>query len=149
MRVLLQRVKRAHVKVEDAVVGSINQGLLAFLGIHKNDTAEQAAKLVAKLVELRIFSDTHGKMNLSVRDIQGGVLLVSQFTLYANCNGGRRPDFLNSAPPATALPLYLQFVEDLKKEVCQVATGTFGAKMEVELVNDGPATFLLESDSIT
>lgn len=144
MKALIQRVKKAQVIVSKEIVGEIAHGLLVFLGIHSQDQLSQTTKLVKKIAELRIFNDTDEKMNLSVKDVFGGVLIVSQFTLYANCLNGRRPDFISAAPPQIALPIYEKFVEEMKKEVLQVQTGRFGAPMEVSLINEGPATFLIE-----
>lgn len=145
MRVLLQRVSRAAVRVEGEVVGSIDQGLLLFLAVHRADRPEETKWLVEKIAQLRIFTDEAGKMNLSVRDIGGGVLVVSQFTLYGNALGGRRPDFLESAPPAVAEPIYEKFISEMKGWVTSVENGRFGAKMEVELINSGPVTLLIET----
>ncbi len=145
MRLLIQRVSQAEVTVQSEVVGSIGKGLLVFLGIHKNDDESKIPFLVQKLVHLRIFSDAAGKMNLSLLDMQGEVLLVSQFTLYGNCMEGRRPDFFSAAPPDRAKELYEVFIEQVKKEAGKVATGVFGAEMQVHLVNDGPVTFIVEN----
>ncbi len=145
MRLLIQRVKKAEVLTEGVVVGSIEQGLLVLLGIHKLDQENVIESFVSKLVHLRIFSDEQGKMNRSVLDVGGSVLVVSQFTLYGNCEKGRRPDFLESASGAFAEPLYARFLLALRAFPLVVATGRFGAYMEVSLVNDGPVTLLLES----
>lgn len=145
MKIVLQRVKEAKVVVDGKTVGSIQKGLLALLGIHKEDTPEKIAWGVNKLVNLRIFSDAQDKMNLSLKDIQGEALIVSQFTLYGNCVNGRRPDFMESAPPSLAEALYENFLESLKKEGVKVESGVFGAYMEVSLINDGPVTLLLEN----
>lgn len=145
MRLLVQRVLRAEVKVEGKVIGAISNGLLVFVGIKKGDSVDQVSFLANKLVNLRIFSDKDGKMNLSVKDIHGEALIVSQFTLYADCASGRRPSFTDAALSDEALPLYEKFILDVKKEAASVFSGVFGAMMEVSLVNDGPATFLLEN----
>jgi D-tyrosyl-tRNA(Tyr) deacylase len=146
MRIVLQRVKEAQVTTqEEGICGKIRQGLLVFLGIHKDDQADQTLWLVNKLIQLRIFSDENGKMNRSVQDINGEVLVVSQFTLYGNCSNGRRPDFVDTAPPAQAEALYEKFVQEVQKELGHVQKGQFGALMEVSLVNDGPVTFILEN----
>ena len=145
MRVLLQRVKRASVLVDGKCVGKIEKGLLLFLGIHKDDCSEQASYLAHKVSALRIFSDENGKMNLSLQEIRGGALVVSQFTLYGNCIEGRRPSLGDAAPPEIAAPLYEKFLFELKKDIAQVEMGIFGAKMEVELINDGPVTFLIDA----
>lgn len=144
MKAVLQRVKEAKVTVDGQVAGSVGPGLLILLGIHKNDDASMIDWLVNKIVHLRIFQDEAGKMNLSVKDIGGGLLVVSQFTLYANASRGRRPDFIDAADPGKAEPLYLQCVDAFKKEISNVQTGIFGACMEVSLVNDGPVTLILE-----
>ena len=144
MKVVIQRVKEASVRVEGEVCGSIDAGFLVLLGVGKEDKAETTQWLVKKLVDLRVFSDAEGKMNLCIKDIGGEVLVVSQFTLYGNCNNGRRRDFIGAAAPEFAEACYEKFVEEVKKEVGKVQTGKFGAKMEVSLVNDGPCTFILE-----
>jgi D-tyrosyl-tRNA(Tyr) deacylase len=145
MRLLIQRVKQASVKVDQNVVGSIGKGALVLLGIAKEDDASVIPRLVNKLLHLRMFDNPEGKMDLSLSDVKGEVLLVSQFTLYGNCDQGRRPDFTRSAPRSIAEPLYQEFIKVLNKEISQVATGIFGAHMEVALVNDGPVTLILDS----
>lgn len=145
MRLVIQRVSQAQVIVEGKICGSIQRGLLVLMGIHQDDQSKEVKWLIQKLIHLRIFADDQGKMNLSIKDIQGEVLVVSQFTLYGNCLNGRRPDFIQSAPPGIALPLYHQFIEELKQEIPVVQTGQFGAYMQVSLINDGPVTFILES----
>ena len=144
MRVLLQRVSRASVRVDGATVGSIARGLLVFLGVEDGDDAEKAAWNAAKTAELRIFPDDAGRMNLSIEEIQGAVLVVSQFTLAASTRRGRRPSFESAAGPEVAQHLYEEFVTALRGRGLVVATGTFRAMMEVELVNDGPVTILLD-----
>jgi len=144
MRLLVQRVKKAAVKVDDSVVGEIDHGLLAFLGIKKGDTARQIPWMVKKLCGLRIFSDKNGKMNLSVQDVAGGILVVSQFTLYGNCLSGRRPSFTEALSGPEAESLYHHFVSGLRQAYSPIETGKFGANMEVSLVNDGPVTLLIE-----
>ncbi len=144
MRLLIQRVKEAGVEVSGKNVGSIDRGLLVFLGIHKNDDTSKIPWLVNKVASLRCFPDDAGKMNRSVADVGGGVLVVSQFTLYGNCNGGRRPDFLEAANGPVAESLYQQFISEMRKQIERVATGEFAAHMEISLVNDGPVTFFLE-----
>jgi D-tyrosyl-tRNA(Tyr) deacylase len=144
MRCVVQRVLEASVKVDGHIVGQIGKGALIFLGIHKDDLLSDVSYLVAKVASLRMFIENE-KMNLSLVDIQGEALVVSQFTLYGNCQKGRRPDFLDAAPPSVALPLYEQFVKELKKELPNVATGQFGADMKVSLVNDGPVTLIIDS----
>jgi len=144
MRLLIQRVKEAKVIADGEESGKISHGLLVFLAVHKGDGEKPITWLVEKLVNLRIFSDEEGKMNRSVQDVGGGILLVSQFTLYAGCEKGRRPDFVNTMSGPEAERLYNRFQEELKKRYENVATGRFGAFMEVSLTNDGPVTLLLE-----
>ena len=148
MRLLIQRVKEAKVTVENTVSGQIGKGLLVFFAVHKDDTLQAVPYLAEKLLHLRVFSDSEGKMNLSLKDLDGEVLLVSQFTLYGNCSKGRRPDFLQSAPPDFALEAYHKLIEELQKKLSKVETGRFGAHMEVQLTNDGPVTFLLEKEPL-
>lgn len=145
MRLLLQRVKEAKVLVDGKVVGSIGKGILALFGAHQLDTIANCAPLADKMVNLRIFPDQEDKMNLSLKDVAGEALIVSQFTLYGDCSTGRRPSFSESAPPNLAIKLYEQFLKEVKERVSKVETGIFGAKMEVHLINDGPVTFLVES----
>ncbi len=145
MRAVVQRVSRARVAVEGEVVGEIGRGLLVLLGVRRDDTAEQARWLADKVAGLRIFNDDDGKMNLDVAQIGGGVLVVSQFTLYGDCQKGKRPSFVDAAPPEIAIPLYEAFVNALKAQGLPTATGRFGAMMQVELVNDGPVTLTVDS----
>jgi D-tyrosyl-tRNA(Tyr) deacylase len=145
MRALLQRVSKAEVRVADEIVGAIGRGLLVLLGVGKEDGPQEAAFLADKTAGLRIFEDLEGKMNLSVEQIGGEILVVSQFTLYADCRKGRRPSFTDAAPPLQADQLYQAFAEALKARGLKVATGNFGEKMEVELTNDGPVTIMLDS----
>ena len=144
MRAVVQRVKRASVEVEGRVTGSIGHGLLVFLGIEEPDTAEDVKYICDKVATLRIFEDDEGKMNRSVLDMGGAVLLVSQFTLYGDARHGRRPSFSKAARPETAIPLYEQAIATLR-ELITVETGEFQAMMEVSLINDGPVTILLDS----
>ena len=144
MKVLLQRVSRAEVRVDGATVGSIARGLVVFVGVEESDTVEDAEWNATKTAELRIFPDPEGRMNLDVQEIQGSVLVVSQFTLAAVTRRGRRPSFESAAGPEKAQGLYERFVVALRKRGVVVATGTFRAMMEVELVNDGPVTILLD-----
>lgn len=146
MRVVLQRVSRASVRVEGKVVGEIGRGLALLLGVHQEDTPECAEFLAAKCAELRVFPDDQGKMNLSVTEIGGSALVISQFTLYGDCHKGRRPNFMAAAGPEKATKLYEYFVAALRRHVKQVETGVFGATMEVDLVNDGPVTLILDRD---
>ncbi|MBL8025112.1 MAG: D-tyrosyl-tRNA(Tyr) deacylase [Fibrobacteres bacterium] len=143
MRALLQRVTSASVKVDGKITGEINGGLLVFLGVGEGDTETYADILLKKLLALRIFSDENGKINLSVKDIGGKVLVVSQFTLYADTSRGNRPGFTLAAKPDVAEKLYNYFCENVKKEIGAVERGVFGADMEVSLVNDGPFTIML------
>jgi D-tyrosyl-tRNA(Tyr) deacylase len=145
MRAVLQRVRRAKVTVGDEVTGEIAAGWLVLLGIAPADTRAELDRLADKVANLRAFADDAGKMNRSVQDIDGAVLVVSQFTLYGDCQKGRRPSFTGAAPPAVAEPLYEAFVVALKARGVRVATGRFAADMQVELVNDGPVTFVLET----
>lgn len=146
MRLVIQRVKEACVLIQEQEYSAIKKGLLVLLGIHKDDRADQILSLVNKLIHLRIFSDEQGKMNLNIKDIQGQILVVSQFTLYGNCLNGRRPDFIQAAPPFVAQPLYQQFIECLTQEFEEVKTGVFGADMQIYLINDGPVTFFIDSE---
>ncbi|NOK59721.1 MAG: D-tyrosyl-tRNA(Tyr) deacylase [Chloroflexi bacterium AL-W] len=145
MRVVIQRVSEASVMVANNVVGQIEQGLLVLLGIGAEDSAAEASLLAEKTATLRIFSDEDGRFNLSVQDVGGGILVVSQFTLYADTRKGRRPSFAGAAPPEQAVPLVETFLESLRKKGLFVATGIFGAHMKVALVNDGPVTITLDS----
>ncbi len=145
MRIVIQRVSEAKVEVDGQTVGSINRGSLVLFGVHKNDTPEQTLWLSNKLVNLRIFADEQDKMNLSLLDIKGEVLIVSQFTLYGNCAEGRRPAFTDSAPPDMAKALYEKFITEVRQNHLKVDTGIFGARMKVSLVNDGPVTFILDA----
>ncbi len=146
MRVVLQRVVRASVTVDREVVGRIAHGWLCLLGVGQADGPDQAAYLAEKTLNLRAFADGEGKMNRSVLEVAGQVLVVSQFTLYGDCRKGRRPGFADAAPPEKANALYLHFVALLKQAGAAVETGRFQAHMAVELVNDGPVTFTLDSD---
>ena len=146
MRAVVQRVSRASVEVEGAAVGAIGPGLLVLLGVSQADGPPQAAWLAGKIAGLRIFPDQEDKLNLSVSDTHGQVLVVSQFTLWGDCAKGRRPSFGRAAGGETAEPLYLAFVEELKKLGLGVATGVFGAMMEVSLVNSGPVTLLVDTE---
>jgi D-aminoacyl-tRNA deacylase len=144
MRIVLQRVNRASVTIDGATTASIGKGILLFLGVHSNDTTEAADFLAAKCASLRIFSDAEGKMNLSLSEVNGEALVVSQFTLLADCGRGRRPSFVDAAGPEKGRELYGRFVSELRKLVPKVETGVFGAMMDVELVNDGPVTLIVE-----
>jgi D-tyrosyl-tRNA(Tyr) deacylase len=144
MRIVLQRVSRARVTVDGRVTGAIGRGLLLLVGFTGGDTEETLRWMADKVVGLRVFADPGGKMNLSVDEVGGALLVVSQFTLYGDARRGRRPSFVEAAPPAVAIPLYERFLERLRATGRPVETGEFGAMMEVELVNDGPVTLLLE-----
>src|SRR5436309_3558386 len=146
MRVVVQRVRRARVTVGGEVTGEIGRGLLVLLGVRHGDTIEAARWLADKTVGLRIFADDEGKMNRGVAEVGGGVLVVSQFTLYGDCSKGRRPSFVAAAPPEIAVPLYEGYVEALRALGVPVATGRFGGMMMVELVNDGPVTLILDKE---
>jgi D-tyrosyl-tRNA(Tyr) deacylase len=145
MRAVLQRVTRAKVTVDAKVVGEIGSGLVVLLGVARDDTKLDAAYLAEKIIALRIFDDEEGKMNLSVRDVNGGVLIVSQFTLYGDVRRGLRPSWIEAASPEVAEPLYDFFVRQTRTLIDEVAAGSFRAMMQVELVNDGPVTILLDS----
>jgi D-aminoacyl-tRNA deacylase len=144
MKIVLQRVKSASVRIDGKTVGSIGAGVLILLGVHRDDAPEAAAFLASKCAALRIFSDEQGKMNLSLSETGGGALIVSQFTLLGDCSKGRRPSFIEAAPPDKGKELYEYFVGCMKSRIEKVECGVFGAMMEVDLVNDGPVTMLLE-----
>lgn len=144
MKALIQRVKDASVTINGELFSSIRPGLLVFLGVEKNDEKINAEKLADKILKLRIFEDENGKMNCSVNDLKGEILVVSQFTLCGDCKKGTRPSFDNSAPPEKAVKLYEYFVECVKQSGLTVQTGKFRATMDVKLTNDGPVTFILE-----
>jgi D-tyrosyl-tRNA(Tyr) deacylase len=144
MRAVIQRVSRASVTIEGRTVGAIGAGLLVLLGVGKQDSAAQVEWMADKIVGLRIFADEHGKMNRDLAAAGGAVLVVSQFTLYGDVAKGRRPSFVDAAPPETAVPLYEAFIAALRQRGLKVETGEFGAMMDVELVNDGPVTLIVE-----
>lgn len=148
MRAVVQRVTRASVKVDGETIGEIGSGLVVLLGIARDDTKIEAAYLVDKISHLRIFDDPEGKMNLSVKDVNGALLIVSQFTLYGDVRRGLRPSWIDAAPPEVAEPLYEFFVRQAGAAVADVATGKFQAMMQVELINDGPVTILLDSKKL-
>lgn len=147
MKVLIQRVKKASVTINEQIYSSINKGILALVGIEKGDNLEQIEKAAKKIANLRIFPDENDKMNKSILDIQGEMLIVSQFTLCGDCKKGTRPSFDKSAPPAIANELYEKFVNEIKTYGIKTGTGKFGAMMDVELINDGPVTFMIEIKS--
>lgn len=144
MKALIQRVKRASVTIDNKLYSSINSGILVFVGVEKSDGHENAEKLADKILKLRIFEDENEKMNLSVQDVKGELLVVSQFTLCGDCKKGTRPSFDNSAPLDKAVELYEYFTACVKKSGLKIETGKFRAMMDVELVNDGPVTFFIE-----
>ena len=146
MKFIVQRVNKSQVEVEEKIVGKIDRGFMVLIGITHNDTKEIADFLVRKLINLRVFEDENGKMNLSLKDVQGSLLLISQFTLYADCTSGNRPSFTNAAKPEFANELYEYIIEECKKQISNVQTGIFGADMQVSLVNDGPVTTILEKE---
>ena len=148
MKFVIQRVKQASVKVEGSVIGEIEKGYLVLIGVSDKDTEAVADKMIKKMIGLRIFEDAEGKTNLSLADVGGSLLLVSQFTLYANCKKGNRPSFIEAGAPDKANQLYEYIIEESKKSVSVVQTGRFGAEMEVSLINDGPYTILLESEML-
>lgn len=145
MKAVIQRVCHATVTVEQEIVGDIKQGLLVFLGVGKEDTKADVEKFVDKTIGLRIFADQDGKTNLSLQDVGGELLVVSQFTLYADCKKGRRPSFINAGEPEKAEQLYEYFIECAKEKIKKVEHGAFGADMKVDLLNDGPFTIVLDS----
>ncbi|MGD9581368.1 MAG: D-aminoacyl-tRNA deacylase [Vampirovibrionia bacterium] len=144
MKVVIQRVSKASVSVDNKITGQIDKGLLVLLGIDKGDNISQGEFIANKLVNLRIFADENGKMNKSIKDINGKMLIVSQFTLSGDCKKGNRPSFDTAEHPSIAEPLYEEFIQLVKKSGIEVETGIFGAMMEVSLINDGPVTFILE-----
>lgn len=147
MKIVLQRVKKATVTVDEKVVGQIGKGYLILLGIGKEDTKETVDKYLDKIIKMRIFEDENGKTNLSLGDVGGEILLVSQFTLYADCKKGNRPSFIKSADPSYATELYNYALEVIKKQIGKVEAGIFGEDMDVMLINDGPFTIMLDENS--
>lgn len=146
MRIVVQRAKDASVTIEGKIHGAINHGLVVLVGIEHEDTTEDADWLIGKLSNLRIFSDEEGKMNLSIQDIRGQFLVISQFTLHASTKKGNRPSYIAAARPETAIPFYDYFIAQLRKESqLPVETGVFGADMQVQLINDGPVTIIIDS----
>jgi D-tyrosyl-tRNA(Tyr) deacylase len=148
MRAVVQRVSRASVRVDSKTVGEIGSGLVVLLGVATEDTPEAAEYIAEKVASLRIFPDAEGKMNLSISDFRGDVLAVSQFTLFGDVRRGRRPSFIGAARPEHAVPLYDRFVQLLRARGLRVECGIFGAMMEVDLVNDGPVTILIDSERL-
>ena len=147
MRAVIQRVKSSHVVVEHETVGAIEQGFLVFLGVGQGDNIQKATDLADRVAGLRIFADEAGKMNLSIEQVKGSILVVSQFTLFADCSRGRRPSFTQAAEPITAKNLYDYFCDELRIRNIPVATGIFQADMQIHLVNDGPVTIVLDTDT--
>ncbi len=145
MRTVVQRVSSASVTVDGNIIGKINKGFLVLLGIKSTDTKQDVDYMVKKVINLRIFRDENDKMNLSLKDVNGELLIVSQFTLYGDASGGNRPSFIEAAKPDIAIPLYEYFISECKKQISVVQTGEFGADMKVELLNDGPVTIIMES----
>lgn len=148
MKFVIQRVTEANVKVDGKVIGEISKGFMVLIGVGHEDTKEIADKMVKKLVGLRIFEDENGKTNLSLADVDGQLLLISQFTLYANCKKGYRPSFIEAGAPDAANEMYEYIISECKKTVPVVERGSFGADMKVSLVNDGPFTIILDSDAL-
>ncbi len=148
MRAIVQRVKNASVTVENNVIGKIDKGLLVFLGVGDGDSSTDVDYMINKILDLRIFQDEFDKMNLSIKDIEGELLVVSQFTLYGDCRKGKRPSFSSSASPSLANELYEEFISKAKLSEIKVETGKFGANMQVDLLNDGPVTIMLESNKL-
>ncbi|MDD6440663.1 MAG: D-aminoacyl-tRNA deacylase [bacterium] len=148
MKFVIQRVTEANVKVDGKIIGEITKGFMVLIGVGQDDTKEIADKMVKKLVGLRIFEDENGKTNLSLADVDGQLLLISQFTLYANCKKGYRPSFIEAGAPDMASDMYEYIISECKKSIPVVERGIFGADMKVSLVNDGPFTILLDSDNL-
>ena len=146
MKFVIQRVTEASVAVREKTIGAIQKGLLVLIGVSNQDTTEIANKMVKKLIGLRIFDDADGKTNLSLKDVDGQLLLISQFTLYADCKKGNRPSFINAGDPIRANELYEYVIDQCRKEIPVVETGRFGAEMKVSLCNDGPFTIVLDSE---
>lgn len=148
MRAVIQRVKYASVKVDDNIIGEIKNGLLILLGISNDDTEKEVKWLANKIISLRIFEDDNKKMNLGLEDINGELLIISQFTLYGDCIKGRRPGFTDAAPPTIAIPLYELFIKICKDTKIKTETGIFGADMKVALLNDGPVTLIIDTNDV-
>lgn len=149
MRFIIQRVSEANVKVDGVVLGEIKKGYMVLIGVSDNDTKEIADKMIKKLIGLRIFEDENGKTNLSIKDVNGELLLISQFTLYADCRKGNRPSFTDAGKPDFANEMYEYIISECKKEIDVVEKGEFGADMKVSLLNDGPFTIYLDSDNLS
>lgn len=149
MKFLIQRVTKASCTVDHQITGQIQDGLCVFIGVSNTDTRQIADKMIQKLIGLRIFADSEGKTNLSIRDVNGSLLLISQFTLYANCRKGNRPSFTDAGSPELANDLYQYIIDECRKQIPIVETGIFGADMKIELINDGPFTIDLDSDDLS
>ncbi|TCL58550.1 D-tyrosyl-tRNA(Tyr) deacylase [Kineothrix alysoides] len=148
MRFIVQRVKRAEVEVENKIIGKIEEGFLVFAGVSQSDTEEIADKMVCKLIGLRIFEDENGKSNLDIKTVDGEMLIISQFTLYADCKKGNRPSFIRAGAPEMANNLYEYILKRCREKIANVQSGEFGADMKVSLVNDGPFTIILDSEEL-
>lgn len=148
MKIVIQRVKESSVSIDGQIKGSIQKGYMTLVGFCESDTKAIVDKMIDKMIGLRIFEDDQGKMNLSLTDVQGAILSISQFTLYADCRKGRRPGFIDAAKPDTAIPLYDYYNQKIQDSGIHVETGVFGADMKVSLINDGPVTILLDSKDI-
>ncbi len=146
MKFLVQKVSKAEVRVDNNVIGKINKGFMILIGIHKNDTIKEADKLISKVLKLRIFEDENDKLNLNIKDIDGEILAISQFTLYGNTEKGNRPSFINAAKGDVAEPLYDYIVQELSKNI-KTEKGKFGTFMEVDFINEGPVTIILEEEN--
>ena len=149
MKFLIQRVTQASCTVDHQITGQIQDGLCVFIGVSNTDTRQIADKMIQKLIGLRIFADSEGKTNLSIRDVNGSLLLISQFTLYANCRKGNRPSFTDAGSPELANDLYQYIIDECRKQIPIVETGIFGADMKIELINDGPFTIDLDSNDLS
>lgn len=148
MRFVVQRVSHSSVTVDGNVIGKIGKGFMVLIGVEENDTKAIADKMISKLIGLRVFQDENDKMNLSLKDVDGELLLISQFTLYADCKKGNRPSFIRAGKPDMANEMYQYIIEECKKQIAVVEQGEFGADMKVELLNDGPVTIILDSADI-
>ncbi|HIZ06808.1 MAG TPA: D-tyrosyl-tRNA(Tyr) deacylase [Candidatus Eubacterium avistercoris] len=148
MKFVIQRVTKGKVSVDDQVIGKINQGYVVLIGVSDEDSRQTADKMLKKMLGLRIFADENGKTNLALKDINGELLMISQFTLYADCKKGNRPSFIKAGKPDHANALYEYLIDQAKKEIPVVETGSFGADMQIELINDGPFTVILDSDEL-
>ena len=148
MKFVIQRVTKANVSVDDEIIGKIDQGYVVLIGVSDEDTKQTADKMLKKMLGLRIFADENGKTNLSLKDVNGGLLMISQFTLYADCKKGNRPSFIKAGKPDHANALYEYLIDQAKQEVPIVQTGSFGADMQIQLINDGPFTIILDSEEL-